>query len=224
MVQLLVLSTCICRPIIHDKCYGELLKYMKDCNVHFVINIDPVSGLDNCSQADTKQNLEHMINNNGHTCEFIISETACFYKATQNVVKLAMEKIQNEKHNICGILWFEDDKFIKKDPHFKKIINNLNAVNEVHHFWKKSAQCPTFHPCFWGLNVALNLFFPSFTQINTRDPELAMMGYWRKNYNSEYKVFYYRTHSVDIGREWQKLNKIKKWTREAMNNVNVTYI
>ena len=224
MKTLLILSTCICRPSIHKICYTKLFENIIDCTVHFIINIDPVAGLDNISQLDTKIELEKLIHSAGHTSEFLISNKACFYEATKAVTNIAREKMM-VNNNIGGILWFEDDKLFQKKAPIKNILANDNCINEVHHFWKKSAQCPTFYPCFWGLNVAMKLFFPAFIYEISRDPELAMMDYWRKNYKvNEYIVYYYISHTKDIGREWQKNNAITKWTREAMNNKNVTYL
>ena len=223
MKSLFVASTCICRPSIHNYCFGRLLEFLTDCpNVHFIFNIDNVSGLDRCSQEDTMNNLKNLVESHSKTCEFFLPETPCFFSATKRVLFRAKELMGDNQQT--GLLWFEDDKYFKKDPNLVRVLSEPQT-DTVHHFWKKSAQQPTFHPCYWGWRAATAYFFPAFDREAQGDPELIMMKYWKDNYKEgDLCVSYYITHSTDVGREWQSKNNIKKWVREKMNNVAVTYV
>lgn len=218
MKSLIVTSTCICRPTIHRRCFTALLGYLKNCKAHFVVNIDPVSGtVEKATQLQTKEHLEGLITGAGHTCEFYMPERPCFYRATQRVLQRAEELLDDTK----AVLWFEDDKMFRTSPHIDSFLSREDCSDTVHHFWKRSAQCPTFHPCMWGYKPALKYLFPPFRTDAAQDPELALMGYWRKHFENEFAVHYYRQCTVDIGRQWQVENSIKKWVKEDMVNKDV---
>ena len=76
----------------------------------------------------------------------------------------------------------------------------------------------------WGYHAAHKYLFPAFKSHQTQDPELAMMGYWRKHFANDMEVHYYKQCTTDVGRHWQDKNSIKKWVREDMVNKSaVTY-
>lgn len=218
MNTIVVLSACICRPTVHERCFGRLLELLKGCAVRFVVNIDPVSGADGCSQEDTRNALNALICSYGHPAEFFEPKSSCFFEATRRLLKRG-EDILDETS--C-ILWFEDDKFFRRDPRFVNIMKH-NCANDVHHFWKKSAGCPTFHPCLWGYTAAKRYLFPAFYSAARWDPELTMMAYWKKHYKGELNVHYYKTFTEDVGRIWQAANGLTKWVRERAGTSCVTY-
>jgi hypothetical protein len=226
--KLIVVSPCICRSEIHNQTFPILLDMMKRDshvleNAHFLINIDPCSGTNGETQECTEKNFEDMFSRydvSTNQYDIMKGTVGCFFTATKTLLQRADRMIDADPHT--AVLWFEDDKKLFKDPIFEGYMKDPNDY--VIHLWRKAPQGPSFHPCLWSANMAKKYLITSITRETTPyDPELLMMSYWRRHFNGECRVIHYN-FSVDIGREWQKKNGIKKWVREHMMNKKVTYV
>ena len=223
MRRLFIASPCICRSEIHNICFDRLLEYLKPVAhvTTFIVNIDPCSGKNNETQEETEQNLQNMFKKYNVMYEIYKGKSGCFFSATKRILSRIHDIMQMDK--TASVLWFEDDKLLTKDPIFKGYLEGKKEY--VIHFWRKAAKCPTFHPCLWSGEMARNYLIKSITnEIESYDPELLMMNYWRKNFKNEIEVVHFISFSKDIGREWQKNNNIKKWVREDTKRKSVTYV
>ena len=219
MTEVLVCSTCICRPDVHSVCFERLFATLQGCSVHFVINIDAVNGKSAVTQDETKSHLENMITTKGYSCEFTTPSTPCFLTATHTVLSRASELLKPH----MGLVWFEDDKYFRITPAIKDLLRRKDFPNEVHHFWKRAPKCPTFHPCLWGYNAAFGYLFEAFKENDKRDPEVKMMAFWRDRGGKGVSLQHYPGYTRDIGKRWQEENKIRKWNKDDIQGV-ITYV
>lgn len=224
--DLIVVSPCICRKDVHNETFPILLKMLSRDplvlqNTRFLINIDPCSGLNGETQEQTEQNFIDMFKlYNVSRYEITKGERGCFFFATKTLLQRAKELI--DTNPFSSVLWFEDDKKLHKDPIFEGYLKDTEEY--VIHLWRKAPGCPSFHPCLWSANIAKKYLIHSIINETTPyDPELLMMNDWRKHFKGECRLVHY-FFSTDIGRDWQKKNKIKKWVRENTLNKNVTYV
>jgi hypothetical protein len=191
-------------------------------HVHFIINIDPCTGNSGETQLETSNNLKVLFDKYKMSFEIHLGDKGCFFTASKTILNRTKTIINEKGEKNSAVLWFEDDKRFNRYPDFKKYLEQSDEY--VEHFWRGSAGCPTFHPCLWSGHMALQYLIPSVVNEEiSYDPELLMMTYWRKNFKKDIKLHHHLGCSVDIGRQWQKQNNIKKWIRQNVKNKAVTY-
>tara|TARA_Y100000389_G_C17470494_1_gene530085 strand:- start:2654 stop:3337 length:684 start_codon:yes stop_codon:yes gene_type:complete len=224
--ELIVVSPCICRSEIHIETFPILLDMLSRDkqviqNTRFLINIDPCSGTNGETQEQTEQNFIDMFKRyDFKKYEITKGDKGCFFTAAKTLLQRTEQLIDTNSHS--AVLWFEDDKRLRKDPVFEGYMKETEDY--VIHLWKKAPQAPSFHPCLWSANMAKKYLIQSITtQTTPYDPELLMMNDWRKRFHDDCRFVHY-FFSDDIGREWQKKNGIKKWVRENTLNKSVTYV
>lgn len=223
--RLIVVSPCICRRDIHSETFPILLNMLSRDplviqHTTFLVNIDPCSGTDGETQEQTEENFINMFQQYNVKFEITKGTKGCFFTAAKTLLQRTEQLIDANPHS--AVLWFEDDKKMRKDPIFEGYMKDPEEY--VIHLWKKAPQAPSFHPCLWSANMAKKYLIHSITKETIPyDPELLMMNDWKRRFEGECRLVHY-FFSDDIGREWQKKNGIKKWVRENTLNKNVTYV
>lgn len=221
MKKLLIVSACICRKDIHNIVFTKLFEYIRDVpEVHLIANIDPCSGKNKETQDETKRNLTNLCKKYNISSDIRISNSPCFFSATKYLFTKAGEILDDK----TALLWFEDDKLINKYPNIKEKLEQENDF--IVQYWMISDYRPCFYPCLWSCNMARQYLFPGIVNQDTSyDPELLLFKYFKANFKNEVQIERRtRGFTTDIGRRWQNENGITKWTREKMENVQVTYI
>ena len=224
--ELIVVSPCICRSEIHNETFPILLDMLSREplvleNTRFLINIDPCSGTNGETQEQTEENFIDMFKRyNVVRYEITKGTRGCFFTAAKTLLERADQII--DENPFSAVLWFEDDKKMRKDPIFEGYMKDPDEY--IIHLWKRAPQAPSFHPCLWSAKMAKKYLINSIIRETTPyDPELLMMNDWKRRFGGECKFVHY-FFSDDIGRDWQKRNGIKKWVRENTLNKNVTYV
>lgn len=173
--KLIILSTCICRPELHNLVFPQLIDVLSNLSVEiiWIFNIDKDKNatqhntkLIKCSSTQelTRDNLlRHLKKLKNVKYEFILSKTSNFYSATQNVM-FASKKYMTDN---SAMFWFEDDWILLKKLDLKNILDtyyNKNCYislvfNELN-----------FPPFILGSNM-YKLFLDKFTEkIYEKDP------------------------------------------------------
>ena len=131
--NIIILTSAICRPNIHNKCFShKLINIFNECNdnyiIKWIINIDKTINC-NYTQEDTKNNFKKLIKN--INIEFILPETPSYFNSCLNLINRAIQI--SEKDDIIFIL--QDDFILKKELNLNEIITkyftNMSYVSFV---------------------------------------------------------------------------------------------
>ena len=170
--DVVVLTTAITRPEVHNKSIPNVVKLLKEygLKVKWIFNIDKVPDTD-ASLEDTKKNLEKICE--GIDLEFIMNEKGCFYNAVKNLTFKAEKYLDDLR---CGVLYLEDDWELTSPERFRQVL--CSAESDLH-IAMSNPNYVSFRPSLWGKDVFREIFVNTFKNYvtdtpNKLDPELIV--------------------------------------------------
>lgn len=234
-MKLIILTPSICRPELHNKIFPLIIKSIENSKylekVIHIINIDNCHGKIKNSQKETKENFIDLYKNTKVELYFNLTKESCFFGAVKNLVNMSIEHLTEDT-----IIFFLEDDW--------KLIKNFDIDNIIQNYYDKNyyiglaKNCDDiikiktlklkFKPCLWGIDLYKEIFIPAIlTQNKKLDPEVTLLSYikqYSKDNNNILFNGYASYYFIDVGRNWQKNNKKKRWNRWNTSKKNITYI
>ena len=219
MNKLIVITTAITRPEIHDLGFKNIKWIFKGLKVKWLINIDNFPYND-ITQKQTKDNFTKLLKD--FDVDYFISSKPCFFKGVKKLV-LESEKYLDE--NTC-ILWLEDDWRINGKHTIKYFIDNYYTKYCYISLVYNNFGC--FPPFIMGnelYKVLLNDFKNKEEKII--DPELfsinSLWNHVRKNNIKPFHfIFDYNITKKSKNNRIELINSVygKKGRRQNKDNIN----
>jgi len=236
-MDLIILTTAICRPEVHIKTFPPLIEAIQRSNkinhVYHLINIDNVMGIRKINPIETREHFESLFRNSSKIERmYSIGDQPCFLKAVKvlatGVNNLLATNYSSNFEKKVGILLFEDDWSAKNPIDFDNILEHFNENIYILLSDKKLAShlAYQFHPSLWSRNLFKEIYINSI--LNNQiilDPERVVKFGAKKLRSLGLKHDFYQFRIFkDVGRKWIKQNKLLKWNKKHKKSIKkITY-
>lgn len=236
--DIIVLMTAICRTHIHNKMMPNIMKLLLNSkiinDIHFFVNIDNICGIVKETQDKVQQNFQSYFNiqtDKKIYSHFNLSSNPCFFSAVKNLVMMSQPIVS--KNTLIFYLeddWYLNDKYVKQSKYMHKFDTLISKYIFKNSYLSLCSTANTyrripyrFRPCIWSPVLFNQIFVPAILkQKNKLDPEKIIRKYSAKySRKIKYNIHYYMMFT-DIGRKWQKQNKLRKWDKNRKLE-NITY-
>ena len=223
MIDLIILTTAICRPKLHKECLESFSIDLQSqgINAHWLVNIDPALG----DQEETFNNFIDILGDIPNTVS--MPKEPCFFTAANNLIKETYTNHFETLNDNGYIMWLEDDK--KHDISFdiqELIDSNYDYIGfHPNHLFEFS-----FHPSMWSKRFFFDHVYNPYALNDGKkqDPEQLLIDYHldKKKQDQDHfknvKRIHFNGIFNHIGREWNAQNNIQKWNKNA-NGVSISY-
>ena len=239
--DLLILTTGLIRPDIHVQALNTWKNFLtKDLKILWIFNIDFVNiyhtvltdeqltdSLKNQCFENTKITLKKLFEDYSIEFKFSTNTKGNFNRAVRNICSITENLLDQIK---LGILYLEDDwKFMKAPYNIHYYLKNLNnVIGYKFAFGTNTSNKVSFSPSVWNKNYFKNIVINAFKHQTDmdKDPETIMINYFNTMYaNIKDEMICLKDDLLvlDIGRNWIKKIRFKKWDRRAINNELIQY-
>lgn len=220
MYDLIILTTAIDRPELHSKTLKPFLDDLKKQNISFlwIVNLDVVSG-------NLKSSLDNFYDFEVDNMSFHVSESPCFKKASEYVIKSCKVHLDDLKDG-GKVFWLEDDWDYNIKFDIKKLIyTNYEYIGfHFHHLFEFS-----LNPTMWSKDFFSNNVYQPFKENQELvDPEKLLIDYHKSrkiidhnHFKSVNKIAFNGVFK-DAGRKWIKDTRLVKWNKNTINS-NISY-
>lgn len=163
MNKLVIITTGLCRPEIHNISFSNIDILFKDLKMDILwfFNIDKIS-TSKITQEETKKNLEKLLKYN---VKYYMPDKPCFFSAVQRLINNSSEFIDKKT---C-VLWLEDDWVINKKFKLIDIIDKYYCENcYISLVFNKLGSFPPF---IMGYKLFNDYFKNNFKKYRKTNPE-----------------------------------------------------
>ncbi len=223
MYDLIILTTAICRPELHNACLKSFADDLRNqgISVFWRVNVDPALG----NQDETTDNFKKIIHDIDHIISF--PSEPCFFTAANYLIQEAHEEELQDLNDNGYVMWLEDDKKHDISFNIQELIDSDYDYIGFHpnHLFEFS-----FHPSMWSKQFFSEHVYEPYVlnDGNKQDPEQLLIDYHcnKRKENEDHfknvKRIHFNGVFDHIGREWNQENNVIKWNKN-IKNANISY-